>query len=94
MLDLGTTGAPKLKLVTSYEPCAMCYSAIIWSGAHEVICGARGADALVIGFDEALKPKNLVAALEKSGILVVRDTFRAKAIAVFHQGNVLPAIRR
>ena len=83
--DLGATNRPKLELVTSCEPCAMCYGAILWSGVRKVVCGARGADAAAIGFDEAPKPKNWVATLENRGISVTRDICRDEAIAVFQR---------
>lgn len=83
--DLGAPGMPKLALVTSCEPCAMCYGAILWSGVRKVVCAARGSDAAAIGFDEAPKPKNWVTELEKRGISVVRDMCRAEAKAVFRQ---------
>ncbi len=83
--DLGATGTPKLTLVTSCEPCAMCYGAILWSGVRKVVCAARGSDATAIGFDEAPKPKNWVAALEDRGISVTRDLCRDEAIAVFQR---------
>lgn len=81
--DLGAPGMPKLTLVTSCEPCAMCYGAILWSGVRKVVCAARGSDATAIGFDEAPKPKNWVTELEKRGISVVRDMCRAEAKEVF-----------
>jgi tRNA(Arg) A34 adenosine deaminase TadA len=81
--DLGAPGLPKLSLVTSCEPCAMCYGAILWSGVRNVVCAARGSDATAIGFDEAPKPKNWVTELEKRGISVVRDMCRAEAKEVF-----------
>ena len=83
--DLGAAGMPKLELVTSCEPCAMCYGAIMWSGVRNVVCAARGVDAFAIGFDEAPKPKTWVAALERRGISVVRDVYRAEAITVFQR---------
>lgn len=83
--DLGAPGMPRLELVTSCEPCAMCYGGIIWSGVRHVVCGARRSDAMVIGFDEAPKPKNWVAALKRRGISVVRDVYRSEAIAVFQR---------
>ena len=83
--DLGATGIPKLELVTSCEPCAMCYGAILWSGVRKVVCAARGSDATAIGFDEAPKPKNWVATLEDRGISVTRDLCRDEAIAVFQR---------
>ncbi|MGZ8365749.1 MAG: nucleoside deaminase [Nitrospira sp.] len=83
--DLGAPGMPKLTLVTSCEPCAMCYGAILWSGVHKVVCAARASDAMAIGFDEAPKPKNWVATLEDRGISVTRDICRDEAIAVFQR---------
>lgn len=83
--DLGTANIPEHELVTSCEPCAMCYGAIPWSGVRRVLCGARGGDAEAIGFDEGPKPKTWMAALQKRGITVVRDLCRAEAITVLQQ---------
>lgn len=83
--DLGAPDLPKLELITSCEPCAMCYGAILWSGVRKVVCAARGSDATAIGFDEAPKPKNWVATLEDRGIAVTRDLSRDEAIAVFQR---------
>jgi tRNA(Arg) A34 adenosine deaminase TadA len=83
--DLGADGMPRLELVTSCEPCAMCYGGIIWSGVRHLVCSARASDATAIGFDEAPKPKNWVATLERRGISVVRDVGRSEAIAVFQR---------
>lgn len=83
--DLGTGGMPGLELVTSCEPCAMCYGAIIWSGICRVACGARSSDATSIGFDEAPKPKNWIAELEKRRIAVTRDLCRDEAISVLRR---------
>lgn len=83
--DLGTDGMPKLELVTSCEPCAMCYGAVLWSGVRKLVCGARGSDATAIGFDEAPKPKNWVAELKKRKVTVTKDLRRNEAIAVFRR---------
>lgn len=83
--DLGATGIPRLELVTSCEPCAMCYGAILWSGIRKVVCAARASDATAIGFDEAPKPKHWVAELKKRKITVSRDLCRDEAIAVFRR---------
>jgi tRNA(Arg) A34 adenosine deaminase TadA len=77
----GAAGAP-LELVTSSEPCAMCFGALPWSGIRRLVCGARAADAEAIGFDEGPKPRDWVGALERRGIEVVRDVRRAEVIAV------------
>jgi tRNA(Arg) A34 adenosine deaminase TadA len=83
--DLGADNMPRLELVTSCEPCAMCYGGILWSGIRKVVCAARASDATAIGFDEAPKPKNWVAELRKRKITVTRDFCRDEAIAVFRR---------
>lgn len=80
--DLGAAGLPEHELVTSSEPCAMCYGAIPWSGVRRVLCGARARDAESIGFDEGPKPKNWAGELKKRGISVIRDLCRNEAVAV------------
>src|SRR5512136_1453019 len=54
--DLGAKGLPRLELVTSVAPCAMCLGAIPWSGVRRLVCGGRDEDARAIGFDEGAKP--------------------------------------
>ena len=71
--DLGAEGLPAHELVTSTEPCAMCYGAIPWSGIRELTCGTRASDARSIGFDEGEKPSDWVQALERRGIAVHQD---------------------
>jgi len=83
--DLGAASLPKHELVTSSEPCAMCYGAIPWSGVRRVLCGARAGDAEAIGFDEGPKPKRWIAELEQRGITVLRDLCRAEAVAVLQR---------
>ena len=80
--DLGAPGLPRHELVSSSEPCAMCFGAIPWSGVTALACGARAADAEAIGFDEGPKPARWVAALERRGISVSRDVLRGEASAV------------
>ena len=80
--DLGAPGLSEHELVTSCEPCAMCYGAIPWSGVRRVVCGARGEDAEAIGYDEGPKPKNWASALEARSILVFQDVCREEAVAV------------
>jgi tRNA(Arg) A34 adenosine deaminase TadA len=79
--DLGA-GGRRLELVTSTEPCAMCYGAVPWSGVRSLVCGARRADACRIGFDEGEKPPNWIAALRGRGIAVARDILRREATAL------------
>lgn len=79
--DLGAD-KPDLCLVTSCEPCAMCFGAIPWSGVRQVISGATDADVRAIGFDEGPKPDDWRQALEDRGIKVLSGVHRDKASAV------------
>jgi tRNA(Arg) A34 adenosine deaminase TadA len=83
--DLGAGGMRRHELVTSCDPCAMCYGAIPWSGIRRVLCGARAGDAEAIGFEEGAKPKNWVAELNTRGISVVRNLCRQEAVAVLQR---------
>ncbi len=80
--DLGAPGLPAMELAASTEPCAMCLGAIPWSGVRSLLCGARGADAEAIGFDEGDKPANWPACLAARGIAVQRDLQRDAAAAI------------
>jgi tRNA(Arg) A34 adenosine deaminase TadA len=80
--DLGRYDLPAHELVTSIEPCAMCFGAIPWSGVRRVISGARDADARRIGFDEGPKMKKWKSELEKRGIATICDISREAASQV------------
>lgn len=77
--DLGAPGLPAHQLVSSTEPCAMCFGAIPWSGVRHLVTGARDADARAIGFDEGPKPADWVGALQTRGIGVTTDVLRDEA---------------
>ena len=80
--DLGRYDLPAHELVTSIEPCAMCFGAIPWSGVRRVIAGARDSDARSIGFDEGPKMKDWRSELEKRGIATLCDISREAAAHV------------
>lgn len=71
-----------LQLVTSCEPCAMCFGAVPWSGIKSLVCGARKKDAEAAGFDEGDKPAHWVRSLQRRGIVVQCSVLRDKAAAV------------
>jgi tRNA(Arg) A34 adenosine deaminase TadA len=71
-----------LQLVTSCEPCAMCFGALPWSGIKSLVCGARKQDAEEAGFDEGDKPDEWVSSLQRRGIMVERGILRAEAASV------------
>lgn len=79
--NLAKAGA--FELVTSCEPCAMCFGAIPWSGVRRVCSGASDQDARDIGFDEGPKVADWAAALEARGITVEQGVRREEARGVF-----------
>lgn len=80
--DLGRRDLPAHELVTSTEPCAMCFGAVPWSGVSRVITGARDSDARNIGFDEGPKMSTWRSELEKRGISTLCDVEREAAAQV------------
>lgn len=77
--DLGATGMPDHELITSVEPCAMCYGAIPWSGVRHVATGALDGDARALGFDEGPKPPDWVKELQDRNIQVTSCLERESA---------------
>jgi tRNA(Arg) A34 adenosine deaminase TadA len=71
-----------MQLITSCEPCAMCFGAVPWSGVTSIVCGARKEDAEAAGFDEGDKPDLWVASLQQRGIEVRQDVLRDEAAQV------------
>jgi len=91
--DLSAPGLPACELVSSAEPCAMCYGALHWSGVRRLAFGALGEDVSAIGFDEGCKPADWIKALAERGIEVVSGLLREEARAVLQdyqrQGGVI-----
>lgn len=71
-----------VQLVTSCEPCAMCFGAVPWSGVSSLVWGASKEDAETAGFDEGDKPENWAQALENRGIRTQGGVMRDEAAAV------------
>lgn len=72
----------EVQLVTSCEPCAMCFGAVPWSGVSSLVWGANQEDAEAAGFDEGDKPVDWVHSLENRGIRTHSDVLREEAAAV------------
>jgi len=81
--DLATAGV--CQLVTSCEPCAMCYGAIPWSGIASLVCGASSEDARAIGFDEGARHPQWRAQLEGRGIAVTVGMHSLRAQTLMEQ---------
>ncbi len=87
--DFSTCGMT-LELVTSTEPCAMCYGAVPWSGVRRLVCAATEADARKAGFDEGSKLSDWVGALNARDIAVTTGVGReaaAKVLSDYHEGG-------
>ena len=78
--NLGASG--DVQLVTSCEPCAMCFGAVPWSGVSSMIWGASKEDAEAAGFDEGDKPGDWIESLERRGIRIQGGILREEAAAV------------
>ncbi len=74
--------AGHLQLVSSCEPCAMCFGAVPWSGVKSLLCGARKKDAEVAGFDEGDRSEHWVRSLQRRGIVVQCGVLRSEAALV------------
>lgn len=83
--DLAADPNNSYELVSSTEPCAMCYGAVPWSGVRRMVCGARDEDARALGFDEGPKLKDWVTPLKRRGIEVVHDVCRKESVAVLRR---------
>jgi len=83
--NLSASGLPPCELMTSCEPCAMCFGAMHWSGIRHLGCAARDADARAIGFDEGPKSSNWKEALNDRGISVECDICRRDAVEVLQR---------
>lgn len=80
--NLGAVEGAKYQLVSSSEPCAMCFGAIPWAGIRHLACGATAEDVEAIGFDEGDKLPNWESALRARGITVETAICREQAAAV------------
>jgi len=80
--DWNLGGHSAVQLVTTCEPCAMCFGAIPWSGVSSLVWGARKEDAEAAGFDEGDKPVNWADTLRARGIRAQGDVLRSDAAAV------------
>ncbi len=74
----------RFTLVTSAQPCSMCYGASIWAGIDGLVIGARAEDVMQLSdFDEGPLPADWIGELERRGIEVRRDVLREEARGVF-----------
>ena len=75
--------AGELSLISSCEPCAMCFGAIPWSGVCKLVCGGCKSDAEAAGFDEGEKPDDWAQSLRDRQIAVELEVLRHEAAGIF-----------
>jgi tRNA(Arg) A34 adenosine deaminase TadA len=80
--DLGREGLPAFELMTTAEPCAMCFGASLWSGVKRVAMGARSSDVEKIGFDQGPKVASWRDEFRSRGIETVCDVQRDAVLKV------------
>jgi len=83
--DLGADATCQYELVSSCEPCAMCFGAVSWSGIRYLVCGASDTEARAIGFDEGPRHPQWVAELERRGIAVQLGVLRDEAATLLRR---------
>ncbi len=66
----GSVDLSLYELVSSCEPCVMCFGGTLWSNVSSLVYGAPGSFASAIGFDEGDKVPAWHRALENRGIKV------------------------
>ena len=72
-------------LVTSAQPCAMCYGACPWAGINRVLIGARREDVeSLTEFNEGPLPADWIHGLKERGIAVTQDVLRQESREVFN----------
>ena len=81
--NLGQHG--NFELLSSCEPCAMCFGALPWSGIKHLAYAATSADAQSIGFDEGAKHPHWIQELEQRELSVTPEIHRAQASSVLEQ---------
>lgn len=80
---LNADGDGPYTLVTSAQPCVMCFGVAFWAGLDALVTGARGADVEALaGFDEGPVPDDWAAELALRQIAVRQDVLRPEACAV------------
>ncbi len=89
---LNRPGLTEYELVSSCEPCAMCFGALIWAGITSLACGASSEDARQAGFDEGPKPAEWIAELNKRGITVVEGLCRNEARALLKEYTAIGGV--
>ena len=79
-------GATPLQLVTTGQPCAMCFGLVVWSGVQSLLIGAPVSDAeQIAGFDEGPIHPAWREELFKRGISVTEGVMAGEVRALYRR---------
>jgi len=82
--DLGGPGMAPHELVVNWQPCAMCYGAVLWSGVRSLVIAGSGKELEEItGFDEGPIHPDWKKELKKRKINVIDNVLGEEACRVF-----------
>lgn len=80
---LGTVDLSGSIMVSTCEPCPMCYSACHWARVSTIVFGARIEDARRYGFNELMISNEALRRMGKGRISLVKDCLRTEALKLF-----------
>ena len=81
--DLGAGSLPAHQLVASWQPCAMCFGAVLWSGVVDLVIAGVGPEVEELtGFDEGPIHPDWRAELARRSITLTEGIRRDEAVAV------------
>jgi len=73
----------RFAIVVNAQPCAMCFSASLWAGIHQVVVGASGEDVEnTVGYDEGPMHPDWVAEARDRGVEITLGLMREEAVHV------------
>ena len=81
-------------LYTTCEPCAMCFSACIWSKLARIVYAVRNEDSAASGIDCIPISSLQMKQLSKSGVEIVGDVLRDEGLELFTAWSVAHQFRQ
>lgn len=89
--DLGGPDGRSLELAVNWRPCAMCYGAVLWSGAARLVIAGEGDECeQLTGFDEGPMRDDWREQLIARGLAVRVGVLREQAVHLFRTYASLP----
>jgi guanine deaminase len=86
---LGTHDLSGCRVLSTTEPCPMCFAAIHWAGIGEVVYGTRIADVARLGFRELTISNRTMRRLGGSGVRIVAGVLREECLELLREWEKL-----